>query len=161
VDLSVRRATAADSDAIAALLRDAFSALRASYTPAAYAATTPDAEAVRHRFAQGPAWLAERQGAPVGTVSALPKGPVLYVRSMAVLPSARGHGAGHRLLEAAESFAASEGFASMALSTTPFLAAAIRLYGRCGFVRDPAGPHDLAGTSLFTMVKPVRGPRRT
>jgi len=44
----------------------------------------------------------------------------------------------------------------MLLSTTPFLDDAIRLYQRFGFERIREGPHDLAGTPLFTMEKAVR-----
>lgn len=151
--VEVRRAAADDSEAIAAVLQAAFAGYRASYTQAAYAATTPGAAEVRRRLGEGPTWVASLEGAIAGTVSALPKGTALYIRSMAVLPQARGHGAGRRLLEAVEAFAAAEGFRSMTLSTTPFLAEAIRLYGRFGFARTAEGPHDLAGTPLFTMAK--------
>jgi GNAT superfamily N-acetyltransferase len=134
---------------------------RESYTPTAYAATTPGADEVRRRFGEGPAWVAVEGDAVVGTVSAVPKRESLYVRSMAVLPAARGHGAGRRLLQEVEAFAAEEGFRSMVLSTTPFLAEAIRLYERCGFARTGEGPHDLAGTPLLTMARRVAASRRT
>ena len=153
VGVSIRRAVTDDSEAIAAVLRDAFAGYRASYTPAAYAATTPGTAEVRRRFGEGPAWVASLDGAVVGTVSALPKDGALYIRSMAILPEARGHGVGRHLLEAVEEFAMAEGFRSLTLSTTPFLAEAIRLYERCGFTRTGEGPHDLAGTPLFTMAK--------
>lgn len=159
--LAVRRSVGADVDAVAAVLRDAFDGHRASYTPAAYAATTPDAMEVRRRLGDGPTWVAVVDGAVVGTVSALPKGDALYVRSMAVLPSARGNGAGRRLMEAVEAFAVGEGFRRMTLSTAPFLLEAIRLYERGGFVRTGEGPHDLAGTPLLGMEKRLAHARRT
>jgi GNAT superfamily N-acetyltransferase len=160
VGLLVRRAVPDDSDGIAEVLRAAFAGHRASYTPAAYSATTPDATAVRRRFAEGPRWVALVDGAVAGTVSAVPKGDALHVRSMAVLPAARGHGAGRALLAAVEECARSGGFPSLTLSTTPFLSAAIRLYEGAGFVRTADGPRELAGTPLFTMAKPLDGSRR-
>jgi GNAT superfamily N-acetyltransferase len=106
-----------------------------------------------NRIDEGPVWVALRDGAIVGTVSALPKGEALYVRSMAVLPTARGHGIGELLLERVESFALEHGYKRLFLSTTPFLDRAIRLYEHWGFRRSDEGPHDLFGTPLFTMVK--------
>jgi len=75
---------------------------------------------------------------------------------MAVVPSARGQGIGKMLLAEVESFARAGGFKRMLLSTTPSLDDAIRLYQRFGFKRIDEGPHDLAGTPLFTMEKAVR-----
>ena len=89
----------------------------------------------------------------MGTISAIPKSAGLYIRSMAVLPSSRGHGIGQLLLQAVEQFAIAQSFRRMFLSTTPFLAAAIRLYDQFGFQRSNEEPHELFGTSLFTMIK--------
>lgn len=44
------------------------------------------------------------------------------------------------------------------LSTTPFLARAIRLYEQSGFQPTTEGPSDLFGTPLFTMVKTLGAP---
>ena len=77
------------------------------------------------------------------------------MRGMAVLPTARGIGIGSRLLECAENWASSQGCSRVFLRTTPYLAAAIRLYESFGFRRTDEGPHDLFGTPLFTMEKHV------
>ena len=45
------------------------------------------------------------------------------------------------------------------LSTTPFLASAIRLYEQAGFVHTSAPPYELHGTALFTMEKVVASRR--
>jgi GNAT superfamily N-acetyltransferase len=77
----------------------------------------------------------------------------LCVRGMAVLPAARGLGVGRRLLAQVEAFAVENGCVRLFLSTTPFLTRAIRLYEDFGFRVTNDGPHDLFGTSLFSMEK--------
>jgi GNAT superfamily N-acetyltransferase len=79
----------------------------------------------------------------------------LYIRGMAVLPQARGLQLGQVLLRQVEDFARAQNHKRLVLSTTPFLHRAIRLYEGAGFQRSDEGPHDLYGTPLFTMVKPV------
>jgi len=106
---------------------------------------------------EGSVWVAPCGEAIVGTVSAVPKDEDVYVRGMAVLPSARGRGIGGSLLSQVEEHAIARGHRRLLLSTTPFLTDAIELYGRSGFRRSDEGPHDLLGTPLFTMVK-VLGP---
>src|SRR3954468_8457388 len=86
----IRRATAVDAEAVAYLLRDSFREVERLYTREGYAATTPDAAVVRERLKEGPTWLAEDGGFPVGTVSAVLRDLDLYIRSMAVIPNARG-----------------------------------------------------------------------
>jgi len=72
---------------------------------------------------------------------------------MAVVPAARGQSVGELLLRQVESYATERGYARLVLSTTPFLHRAIRLYEKFGFTRNGDGPHELAGTPLFTMEK--------
>ena len=151
--VQIRRALLEDAAAIASVLYESFAEYESSYTPEGFAVTVSTPEQVRDRLKAEPAWVALEGGRIVGTVGATPKGEALYVRSMAVVPSLRGRRVGHRLMECIEEFAASQGFKRMFLSTTPFLARAIKLYERCGFRRSPEGPHDLRGTPLFTMVK--------
>lgn len=152
-DIDVRLATADDAPAIAAVLRAAFAEYDALYTAEALAATTPPSERIEQRMHEGPVWVAVRQNAIVGTVAAVPQSKALYVRSMAVLPMARGQGVGRRLFEQVERYAAARGLTRLYLSTTPFLTRAIRLYEGLGFRRTNAGPNDLFGTQLFTMEK--------
>lgn len=149
----IREASPIDAEAIVSLLKIAFLEFEALYTPEGFRATTPTAEEIRPRFAEGPIWVAELDSHIVGTVSVVSKGDGLYIRSMAVHPEARGSGIGALLLETLEK--AAEGFACsrLFLSTTPFLEAAIHLYGRAGFRKTDDEPHDLFGTPLMTMVK--------
>src|SRR5258707_11563575 len=149
--MSVRLALPADAPAIARVLAESFAAYEPMYTPGAFAATTPSASVIEQRFGEGLIWVAERQGAIVGTASAVPKGTELYVRSVAVLPAARGRQVGQALMRQVEDSAQAEGFQRMFLSTTLFLTGAIRLYERMGFQRSGEGPHELHGTPLVTM----------
>lgn len=152
-DARIRRATAHDVAPIASLLYRSFCEHEASYTADAFAATVAGPEPIRERMREGPVWIATQGGVVVGTVSAVPEGEALQIRSLAVAPAARGCGIGRRLVECAEEFAVRNGFSRVSLGTTPFLAPAVRLYERLGFSRCDAGPHDLHGTALFTMVK--------
>jgi GNAT superfamily N-acetyltransferase len=154
-EIQIRLAGPEDAAAVAAVLRESFAQFRPLYTDGGFTATTPDAERVSLRMREGTVWLAVREGAVLGTVTAVVKGDSIYMRGMAVVPAARGSGTGARLLEVVERFARREGCGRIFLRTTPFLEAAIRLYEGFGFRRTDAGPHDLFGTPLFTMEKNI------
>jgi len=145
-------ATAADAETIARLLAEAFAFYYPLYTPAGFDATTPRADVIAARMAEGRTWIFDG----VATLSAFPKGPDLYLRSMAVHPHARGRRLGTRLLEAAEEYARANGHRDLVLSTTPFLDHAIALYTRHGFIRTDEPPYELFGTPLFTMRKRIQ-----
>jgi len=151
-NIAIRLAVPGDAPSIASVLYAAFVEYSAAYTPAAFAATTPTPEQIQSRLNEGPVWVALHDCAIIGTVSAVPKGAGLYIRSMAVLPQARGRGIGKLLLRHTERFATAHGCTYVMLSTTPFLTSAIRLYEAFGFQRSDE-PQDLFGTALFTMVK--------
>jgi ribosomal protein S18 acetylase RimI-like enzyme len=152
-DVRIRTAVPADADGISALLRDAFAEFEPLYTPGGFAATTPDVTEIVRRFAEGPVWVAEMDERMVGTVAAVEKEDGVYLRSMAVIPSTRGAGAGRMLLQTVEEFAIARRASRMFLSTTPFLTAAIRLYESAGFVRTGEPPAELQGTPLITMTR--------
>lgn len=156
--IQIRLAEASDAASIASVLHASFVEYESAYTPEAFAATTPTSDRVQSRLSEGPVWVAALNEAIVGTVAAVPRGEALYVRSMAVLPTARGHGIGALLFEQVERFAAAQGLTLLILSTTPFLTRAIRLYERLGFQRSAEGPHKLFGAPLFTMVKTLEPP---
>ncbi len=126
------------------------------YTDEGFAATTPASVEVQNRMTEGPVWIALKDRRIVGTVSVVPRGEVLYIRGMAVLPAARGLRLGELLLKEVESFAFAHDYERLTLSTTPFLLRAIRLYEQSGFRRTSDGPNQLFGTPLFTMVKDLR-----
>jgi N-acetylglutamate synthase-like GNAT family acetyltransferase len=153
--IQVRRAAIDDCAAIAHILRESFAEFKPLYTDEGFAATTPGARQVQARIKEGPVWVALQGDTMIGTVAAVKKSNSVYVRGMAVLPRARGSGAGNNLLQQVETWAASQNIARVFLSTTPFLDSAIRLYEKSGFRRIDQGPHDLFGTPLFTMEKVI------
>jgi ribosomal protein S18 acetylase RimI-like enzyme len=155
--IQIRRATADEAASIALVLRQAFIEYESLYTAAAFAITSPTPAEIEQRWNEGPVWSALKDGHLVGTVAAVVKGDALYIRSMAVVPGARGQSIGKMLLAEVESFATTGGFHRMLLSTTPFLDGAIRVYQRFGFKQTGEGPHELAGTPLFTMEKKLKG----
>lgn len=154
-EISIRLADIGEAGTVARVLRLAFAEFEPLYSPAAFVATTPTADQLRARWAEGPTWVALHGGEVVGTIGAVAKTDGTYIRSTAVAPSQTGRGTGRQLLKEVEAFAAQRGSSRLYLSTTPFLERAIRLYTGCGFVRAQEGPHDLFGTPLFTMTKDI------
>jgi putative acetyltransferase len=149
----IRIATPDDATSIAAVLLQSFLEYQAAYTAGGFAATTPDSAKIRLRMTEGLTWVALRDNIIVGTVSVVPSGERLHIRSMAVVPSARGQNIGVKLLRHIEDFAAAKKYKSLFLSTTPFLSRAIRLYQEMGFVLSDEQIDDLHGTPLLRMEK--------
>ncbi|MFN0278045.1 MAG: GNAT family N-acetyltransferase [Pyrinomonadaceae bacterium] len=137
-DVTIRLATKADSAAISRVLLEAFSAIREHYTDEAFKAVTPAPDEIKGRFAEGPMWVAELFGEVVGTVSLTTEPEGLYVRSMAVLPNAQGHGIGRKLLDELHEHAAGSEIERIFLYTLPFQTGARAIYEKHGYtwVRD-------------------------
>ena len=154
-DILIRNAIIDESSAIASVLHRAFIEYEPLYTPDAFAVTTPSSDQIRDRWNEGPVWAALQKEDLVGTVAAIPRNSGLYVRSMAILPVARGQGIARQMLNEIERFAITHHHRRLFLSTTPFLKQAIRLYEDFGFERSNEGPYDLLGTPLVTMTKPL------
>lgn len=155
----IRQALLSDAHDIVSLLYESFVEYRSLYTVEGFAATAISKAETIDRMREGPVLVAMMNEIVVGTVAIVSKGESLYIRGMAVHPSARGRHIGEQLLIYVEDFAVSHGIRRLFLSTTPFLERAIRLYERLGFARINEGPEDLFGTPLFTMEKHLTGPR--
>ena len=151
--LEIRRAEIGDAAAISSLLVDSFEEYQSLYTPEGYAATAITSEQVAIRLREGPIWVAISNGNVVGTVSVVITKDSMYLRGMAVRPTARGQHIGELLITEVEKFSRLKHFRRLFLSTTPFLHRAIRVYERLGFRRIDESPNDLHGTPLFTMEK--------
>jgi GNAT superfamily N-acetyltransferase len=154
-ELQIRRASMEDAAAISVVLCESFVEFKPLYTEGGFAATALDENQVRKRIEEGPVWVALHAGVIVGTVAALITGKSVYIRGMAVMPAARGSGAGSALLGQAEKWAASERCNRLFLSTTPFLNSAISLYEKFGFRRRNEDVQDLFGTPLFSLEKNI------
>ncbi len=148
---SIRIAVSEDSEVIVSVLAESFAEHKSSYTLQAYEATVPTVEEIKARFGEGKIWVALNNNEIVGTVSVVPKKDSLYIRSMAILPEARGTRIGERLLREIEDYAIVHNYRKLSLNTAPFLKRAVRLYEKFGFVQQ--GSDDLFGTLLLTMVK--------
>lgn len=109
-----------------------------------YLATHQDAETTRERCRDGECYLAEEEGAPVGTICFYPPGRSngcpWYQRSevatfgqFGVLPGRRGRGIGTALLDLVESRARELGAQEIALDTAEGAHHLIDLYKRRGY----------------------------
>src|SRR2546422_5494926 len=136
IQAEIRVATPADAPDIARVLREAFAEFEPLYTERGFAATTPHEAVVRKRMNEGPAWVALFRNEIVGTVSAVIQHEnSLYIRSMAIVPGARGHGTSKLLLRKVEETARQLKCRRLYLSTTPFLKSAIHVYESVGYGR--------------------------
>ena len=143
------------------MLRQSFLEFESLYSPEGFAATTLDPQQVGQRIEEGPVWVALWEDRVAGTASAVREEENgLYIRGVAVVPLARGHGIGESLLNEIQTFARHAGSQRLFLTTTPFLNGAIRLYERFGFTLVPDGTADLFGTPLLTMTKPIASHNR-
>jgi GNAT superfamily N-acetyltransferase len=151
--VEIRQATTEDAVVVSNVLYQSFVEFEPLYSPQGFAATTPSAEKILMRMKEGPVWIVISGREILGSVAAVDKGTSLYIRGMAVLPSARGSGIGSLLLQHVQCWAAERSYTRVLLTTTPFLHAAIQLYEKHGFLRVESEPQDLFGTPLFTMEK--------
>jgi len=142
--LLIRRASAADAEAIAKLLDD-FNREFDEYTPGAPALT----ERVGHLLAEGEITVLLGGAGPNG-LAVLRFRPALYRRALDCyleelygIPEQRGQGLGRALMEAAIDLARREGAAHMYLGTSEDDVAARSLYESLGFTNregKPDGP---------------------
>ncbi len=135
---SVRLATPEDAADISRILLEAFTVIREHYNAEAFAVVTPKAEVIESRFTEGPMWVAEIDGRVVGTVSLTTEPEGLYMRSMAVSPTAQKLGIGRLLLDALHEHAVGTGLTRIFLYTLPFQSGARAMYEKHGYrwVRD-------------------------
>ena len=142
----VRDAVPADYAAIREIFAAGYAEFAPLFPPGVFEAYREDWQAVEQRAGVADLLVAEVGDEPVGTVALYPDAALeglgwpagwAGVRTLAVLPSARGHGAGRALMAECLRRAAAWGSPAVALHTTEFMQAARRLYCRLGFHRDP------------------------
>jgi N-acetylglutamate synthase-like GNAT family acetyltransferase len=152
-EVVVRVADRGDALAVAALLAKAFDEQRDQFTDEAFAASTPEVDAVAERIDRHRVWVAEWNGRIVGTVTAEVRSRSGWVRSLAVEPDARGLRLAARLLAAVEDHAIDHDLTALELTTTSFQTAAAKVYERLGF--QPIGHENVLGTEMIRMRKPL------
>ena len=95
-------------------------------------------------------WIAELDGAPVGSVFVVRKtDAIAKLRLLIVDRQARGLGLGKRLVEECLRFARGAGYSSMTLWTQSCLTAARGIYQRAGFKLVAEEPHHSFGVDLI------------
>ena len=157
--VSIRKAVAADADAIRRCLRAAFAPYRERYTPDAYRDTVLTTESVAERLASMSVLVAlTPDGNIVGTVShqVIEDGEG-HLRGMAVLPAYAGTGVAEQLLATAERELRAQGCLRVTLDTTEPLRRAVRFYEKHGYRRS-GRVTDFFGMPLFEYVKAVAIP---
>lgn len=101
---------------------------------------SPTDEQLRHLPASydgGAFWVARHDGALIGTCGVFPVEPGTFeLRKMYLRPSARGLGAGKRLLDVAVAWVRERGATHLVLDTVESMSRAIAFYESHGFVRD-------------------------
>ncbi|TDE07938.1 bifunctional helix-turn-helix transcriptional regulator/GNAT family N-acetyltransferase [Jiangella asiatica] len=106
-----------------------------------------------HDPARENAWIAERDGRPVGAVFCVRKDDTTaQLRLLLVDPDARGSGLGTRLVDECVAFARAAGYTSMVLWTNDVLAAARRIYQKAGFELVEENEHHSFGHDLVGQI---------
>ena len=156
-NVRVRKATAADAEAILRCLGFAFDAYKSSYTAAGYEDTVLTKQSIGRRLKEMSVFVAvESAGEVIGTIACRVDGTEGHLRGMAVLPAWQGCGAAEELLIHAESALRSRGCKLITLDTTEPLQRAMRFYEKHGYRRS-GKVGDFFGMPLIEYVKDVEG----
>jgi GNAT superfamily N-acetyltransferase len=144
---SLRRATQADGDAIAALTEAAY----AKYIPLIGRQPQPMTADYRQMAAEHPIWLLYLGDELAGLLVLEFEAESALIYSVAVRPDLQGRGLGRRLLEWAEEQALRAGYRKIRLYTNEHFVRNIELYRRVGY--QETGRELYLGTYLVHMAK--------
>jgi ribosomal protein S18 acetylase RimI-like enzyme len=153
--LLIRRARAADAEALRTILHDTFeSTWRPQITPAAAQAFLDEDRPAAYVAARGLAfWVAERAGEVVGLVD----WQADFVNALHVRSAHARTGVGAELMDRAEAAIAADGFAAARLETDTFNARSQAFYAARGYREAGRYPDEEWGSGLTTLllVKPL------
>ncbi len=159
---AIRRAAPGDYESIGLLTVSAYESAGMINSNDAYASTLLDAAG---RAAKAEVYVLDGPEGLVGTVtlaeSGMPYAEVarpgeLEFRMLAVDPAVQGKGLGSELVAFCAAQAAARGLHSLVLCARDINVAAIRLYARLGFDRDPARDLEpVPGVNLLVLKKAV------
>jgi predicted N-acetyltransferase YhbS len=155
---ALRPATIADAPAIAATIAAAFAQYRGKLVPES-GAFGETADAIAAELMKGAGGIvAERNGEMLGCAMIKEQEGDLYFGRLSVLPSARGLGLAHRLVEAVEAEARTRGMAGVRLGVRIALPDNQRLFNALGYreISREAHPGFDYPTSI-NMRKALRG----
>ena len=147
--LTLRRAAAADVDAVRAVTTAAFE----KYVPRLGGLPAPmeaDHAAAVHA---GRVWVAEEDGTTLGYATLEPQPDHLLLDIVAVSPAAQGRGVGGRLLALAEERAREAGLPEIRLCTSEVMTENIAYYPRRGYTETHRGEEE--GFKRVFFRKPV------
>jgi len=156
---NVRVACASDRSVIVRLTRAAYAEYAGIMAPSAWAALEQAIESSLANDTDVTRLVAELDGAIVGSAALYAPDTAAYgslasatpwpeVRLVAVAPSARGRGIARALVDECIRRARTSGAAALGLHTSRSMRAAMRLYERLGFVRDPEHDFHPPGAEL-------------
>ena len=149
----LRALTPDDAEAVAALIRAAFSDLPVQPDPPMSALRVTAADVVAH-LQRGGGVLAELDGELAGSALWAEAAGGLYVSRVAVAPNRRRRGIARALMAAAEQAARDAGLPRLHLQTRLVLADNRRLFAACGFVETAQTAHPgYAAPTSVTMEK--------
>lgn len=142
-DPTLRRATAADTEAITNLVTAAYE----GYIPLLGRTPIPMLADYGAAVLTHEVWvLVDSAAAIVGVIELIPQVDHLVIENVAIAPDHQGRGLGRRLLQHAEADARSRGAPEIRLLTNERYTANIAMYERYGYVETHREPH--LGTDL-------------
>ena len=162
--VDVRGAGPSDLPAARRVLLAAYQEYAAALPPAVFGPYLADIVDVEARAGSGRVLVAEQAWRVEGTVTFYPDAAAeglglpagwAGLRTLGVAPSARGLGIGRALVEACLERAEAAGAPVLCLHTAEFMTAAVALYERMGFRRDPAYDFDATGRFGLRGVRPI------
>lgn len=155
-DITIRTATIADAAALAATIAAAFEQYRGRLKPDSGALRETGASIAAEIDSGAGALIAERNGTIVGCVITKDIDGDLYLGRLSVLPFARGHNIGRRLIAAVESEARRRNLPATRLSVRIALPQNQRLFASLGYAETGRENHPgLAEPTIINMRKPL------